>query len=213
MSEQAGEELKVVIADDHPLMRSGVSAQLEGHADLTVVGTAAKADELVAVVAETQPDVIIADITLAGGSLFDVIDEVRAHAPGAKLIVLSASDEPAVVVRAVERGVDGFVTKEADSADLADHIRTASSGRMVLDERASSALTTGLASRARITPLSRRELEVLRGVADGKTNREIAASMSVSATTVKTLLERAFEKLGVRDRAAAVAKAKDARLL
>jgi DNA-binding NarL/FixJ family response regulator len=205
--------VRVVVADDHPLMRAGIQSQLGAHDDIDVVATASAPHELVEVAAALQPDVILADIALDGGSLFDVLAALRAAAPAAKVVVLSASDSPAVVARAVEQGVEGFITKEADSADLATHVRAALAGRIVLDERASDALASGLSPATRRAALSARELEALRGVADGRTNREIALSMAVSASTVKTLLDRAFQKLGVRDRAAAVARAKDAGLL
>jgi DNA-binding NarL/FixJ family response regulator len=205
--------LHVVVADDHPLMLTGVVVRLSVEDDITVVGRATTCQELVAVTRDQQPDVIVADVTMTDGSVLDVLAELARVAPSARVLLLSATDDPAAVTTALERGASGFLSKETDSDALATHVRDAAAGKTVLDARSAAAVAARLRDPSPVEALSAREVEVLRLVAEGKSNPEIGKALFVAASTVKTHLDRTYAKLGVKDRAAAVARAKDLKLL
>jgi DNA-binding NarL/FixJ family response regulator len=205
--------LNVVVADDHPLMLTGVVVRLSVEDDINVVGRATSCAELLAAVREHLPDVVVADVTMGDGSLLDVLAELARIAPKARVLVLSATDDPAAVSSALERGAAGFLSKETDSDALAVHVRDVAAGKTVLDARSAAAVAARLRDPGPTESLSAREIEVLRLVAEGKSNPEIGKQLFVAASTVKTHLDRVYGKLGVSDRAAAVARAKDLRLL
>lgn len=203
---------RVVIADDHPLMLTGVVVRLSVEDDMDVVASATTCAELVSAVAEHHPDVVVADVTMPDGSVLDSLADVRAASPSTRVLLLSATDDPAAVSTALERGAAGFLSKETDSDLLAAHVRDVAAGKTVLDARSAAAVAAQLREPSSADALSAREAEVLRLVAEGLSNPEIAARLFVAASTVKTHLDRAYAKLGVNDRAAAVARAKDLRI-
>jgi DNA-binding NarL/FixJ family response regulator len=205
--------LHVVVADDHPLMLTGVVVRLSVEDDIDVVGRATTCHELVEVVRAQMPDVVVADVTMTDGSVLDVLADLARVAPHSRVLLLSATDDPAAVATALERGAAGFLSKETESDALATHVRDVAAGKTVLDARSAAAVAKRLRDPAPAEALSAREIEVLRHVADGKTNPEIGKVLFVAASTVKTHLDRAYAKLGVSDRAAAVARAKDLKLL
>lgn len=194
-------------------MLTGVIARLSVEDDIDVVGRATTCHELVSTVREQMPDVVVADVTMTDGSVLDVLDELARAAPAARVLLLSATDDPAAVSTALERGAAGFLSKETESDALAAHVRDVAAGKTVLDARSAAAVAARLRDPAPAEALSAREVEVLRLVAEGKSNPEIGKALFVAASTVKTHLDRAYGKLGVSDRAAAVARAKDLRLL
>jgi DNA-binding NarL/FixJ family response regulator len=204
--------LRVVVADDHPLMLTGVIARLSVEDDIDVVGRATTCQELISAVRAHVPDVVVADVTMPDGSVLDVLGELVRAAPDARVLLLSATDDPAAVSTALARGARGFLSKETDSDVLATHVRDVAAGKTVLDARSAAAVAARLRDPGPAEALSTREVEVLRLVAEGKSNPEIGKSLFVAASTVKTHLDRAYAKLGVSDRAAAVARAKDLKL-
>ena len=201
------------MADDHPLMLTGVVVRLSVEADIDVVGRATTCAELLEAARAHQPDVAVADVTMTDGSVLDVLGELAAASPATRVLLLSATDDPAAVTSALERGAAGFLSKETDSDALAVHVRDVAAGKTVLDARSAAAVAARLRDPEPIDALSARELEVLRLVAAGKSNPEIGKELFVAASTVKTHLDRVYAKLGVSDRAAAVARAKDHKLL
>jgi DNA-binding NarL/FixJ family response regulator len=203
----------VVVADDHPLMLTGVIARLSVEDDITVVGRATTCQELLRAVRAQMPDVVVADVTMTDGSVLDVLGDLARAAPSARILLLSATDDPAAVSTALERGAAGFLSKETDSDSLATHVRDVAAGKTVLDARSAAAVAARLRDPSPSDALSAREVEVLRLVAEGKSNPEIGKALFVAASTVKTHLDRAYAKLGVSDRAAAVARAKDLKVL
>jgi DNA-binding NarL/FixJ family response regulator len=206
--------LRVVVADDHPLMLTGVVVRLSVERDIDVVGRATSCAELVAAVAEHAPDVVVADVTMGDGSVLDFLGAITEASPSTRILLLSATDDPAAVGTALERGAAGFLSKETDSDALAEHVRDTAAGKTVLDARSAAAVAAQLREPSpAVDALSARELEVLRLVASGRSNPEIGKELFVAASTVKTHLDRVYAKLGVNDRAAAVAKAKDLKLL
>lgn len=194
-------------------MLTGVVARLSVEDDINVVGRATTCQELLATVRDQMPDVVVADVTMTDGSVLDVLDELARVAPSARVLLLSATDDPAAVSRALERGAAGFLSKETDSDALAHHVRDVAAGKTVLDARSAAAVAARLRDPSPAEALSGREVEVLRLVAEGKSNPQIGKELFVAASTVKTHLDRAYAKLGVSDRAAAVARAKDLKLL
>jgi two-component system, NarL family, nitrate/nitrite response regulator NarL len=206
--------LRVVVADDHPLMLTGVVVRLSVEADIDVVGRATNCAELLRVVGELVPEVVVADVTMPDGSVLDFLGAIADASPATRVLLLSATDDPTAVSTALERGAAGFLSKETDSDALAAHVRDVAAGKTVLDARSAAAVAAQLrAAPTVVDTLSARELEVLRLVAQGRSNPEIGKELFVAASTVKTHLDRVYAKFGVNDRAAAVARAKDLKLL
>ena len=194
-------------------MLTGVVVRLSVETDIDVVGTATNCHELVAAVERHQPDVVVADVTMPDGSVLDFLPSLAQKCPATRVLLLSATDDPAAVSTALERGAAGFLSKETDSDLLAVHVREIAAGKTVLDARSAASVAAQLREPPAADALSVRELEVLRLVAQGRSNPEIGKELFVAASTVKTHLERAYAKLGVNDRAAAVARAKDLKLI
>lgn len=204
--------LRVVVADDHPLMLTGISVRLSVESDIDIVATATTCAELIEASQRHAPDVVLADISMSDGSVLNCLAELIEASPETRILLLSATDDPAAVSTALHRGAAGFLSKETDSDTIATHIREVAAGRTVLDARSAAAIAAQL-RQPETEALSARELEVLRLVAEGLSNPEIAKRLFVAPSTIKTHLERAYGKLGVNDRAAAIAQAKDRKLL
>ncbi|MEI7057537.1 response regulator transcription factor [Nocardioides sp. CCNWLW239] len=205
--------IRIVVADDHPVVRDGVAAALQAESGFEVVGQAGDGSEALALTAQLNPDVLVLDLRMPGTGGVQVIEALRAREARVGVLVLTTFDTDTDVVAAIEAGATGYLLKDAPTAELVAAVRATAAGETVL----SPAVATRLASRLR-TPgpsatLSQREREVLTLVARGTTNRAIAASLFVSEATVKTHLGHIFDKLGVTDRAAAVARAYDRGIL
>ncbi|MGI3785316.1 MAG: response regulator [Janthinobacterium lividum] len=204
--------VRVVVADDQTVVRDGVCLML-GLADgIEVVGTAADGAEAVEVAARTSPDVLLVDLKMPGVDGVEATRRVRALEPPPAVVVLTTFDDEAWVLGALRAGALGYLTKDADAAAIADAVRAAAAGRLLLDAtvRARLLAATGdvrgpASVGAAREGLTAREVEVLRLVARGAANREIARALVVSEATVKTHVNHLLAKLGVRDRAQAVA--------
>ncbi|WP_092801728.1 response regulator [Klenkia marina] len=196
-------EVRVVLADDHPVVRDGLRGMLAAVPGVEVVGEAADGVEAVAVVRATRPDVLLLDLRMPGGDGLDAIAALRGDP--VRVLVLSTFATGRDVTAALEAGATGYVLKDTPAAQLVAALRAAAAGESVL----SPAVATQVVSRLRgeTDGLTDRELAVLRLVAQGTPNRAIAASLFVSEATVKTHLGHVFGKLGATDRAAAVATA------
>jgi DNA-binding NarL/FixJ family response regulator len=197
------ETVRVVLADDHPVVRDGLRGMLAAVPGVEVVGEAADGVEAVAVVRATRPDVLLLDLRMPGGDGLDAIAALRGDP--VRVLVLSTFATGRDVTAALEAGATGYVLKDTPAAQLVAALRAAAAGESVL----SPAVATQVVSRLRgeAGGLTDRELAVLRLVAQGTPNRAIAASLFVSEATVKTHLGHVFGKLGAADRAAAVATA------
>ncbi len=217
--------IRVVLADDHPVVREGLRGMLAAEPDIEVVGEAASGPEAVLLAERLAPDVILMDLRMPGG---DGVDAIR-RLPGTTVVVLTTYDSDADILRAVEAGAAGYLLKDTPRALLADSVRAAARGETVLTpavagrlfghvrgSSASSASSGPSGSSGPSAPsgpaqrteqLSARETEVLALVARGLTNAEIGRRLYVSEATVKTHLLRACGKLGVSGRTAAVTKA------
>ena len=198
--------LTVLIVDDHPVVREGLRGMLAAEPGITLVAEAASADEAIAMARVHRPDVVLMDLRMPDGDGVDATAGVLSVAPGTRVVVLTTYDTDADIVRAVEAGATGYLLKDTPRADLIGAIRSAVRGETVLGPTVAGRLVSRL-RRPATDPLSTRETEVLALVARGQTNVEIGKALFISEATVKTHLLRAFGKLGVSDRTAAVTKA------
>ncbi|MGC5584363.1 response regulator [Ornithinimicrobium sp. W1665] len=196
--------VSVLVVDDHPVVRAGLTALLSVQPGLLVVGEAADGTEAVRLAAELTPDVVLCDLRLG-----DVPDGVQVtRSVDTAVLILTTYDHDADLVRAVEAGAAGYLLKDAAPADIVAAIQSAARGETVLGPYLTSRVVAAM--RVRRSELSARELEVLGLVARGLSNREIARQLVVSEATVKTHLNHVFGKLGVDNRTAAVAAARGA---
>jgi DNA-binding NarL/FixJ family response regulator len=196
----------VLIADDHPVVREGLRGMLAAEPGITVVGEAGSGDEAVSMARRHRPDVVLMDLRMPGGDGVLATAGILATAPSTRVVVLTTYETDADIVRAVEAGATGYLLKDTPRPDLVSAIRAAARGETVLGPTVAGRLVSHL-RRPAIESLSARETEVLRLVARGQTNAEIGRALYISEATVKTHLLRAFGKLGVSDRTAAVTRA------
>jgi DNA-binding NarL/FixJ family response regulator len=201
--------IRLLLCDDHAVVRAGLRALLSSADGMEVVGEAGSGEEALAVAARVRPDVVLMDLQLGDG-MDGVTATHRLSSAGAdgapRVLVLTTFDTDADITRAIEAGATGYLLKDAPRDELLRAVRAAAHGEPVL----SPAVMARLMSRVRSPgagPLSQRELEVLELVASGTTNREAAARLFITEATVKTHLLNIYAKLGVSDRAAAVAEA------
>jgi DNA-binding NarL/FixJ family response regulator len=198
--------IKVMLVDDHPVVREGLRGMLEAEADLTVVGEAGSGEEAVAQARVVAADVILMDLRMRGLDGVGATERILADDPRAKVVVLTTYETDADILRAVEAGASGYLLKDASRADLAGAIRAAARGETVLAPSVAGRLVNQVRRPATQT-LSAREVEVLALVAKGLTNADIGRALHISEATVKTHLLRTFGKLDVSDRTAAVTTA------
>ncbi|MEV0405507.1 response regulator transcription factor [Actinoallomurus sp. NPDC050550] len=196
--------IKVLLVDDHPVVREGLRGMLSAEDDLTVVAEAGGAAEAVAAVRAHEPDVVLMDLRMPGGDGVEATARVLVQRPQTRVVVLTTYDTDADILRAVEAGAAGYLLKDASRHDLAQAVRAAARGETVLAPSVAAKLVSRMRSPVELT---RREIDVLRLVARGRTNAEIGKELLISEATVKTHLLRAFGKLGVSDRTAAVTAA------
>lgn len=203
--------IRIVVADDHPVVRDGLVGMLAGQPDMAVVGQAANGREALLQVAHHDPDVVLLDLRMPEMDGVTTITELRRRGHRAQVVVLTTYDRDDDIVPAIEAGATGYLLKDTPRDDLFRAIRAASRGEPALTPSVASRLM----GRVRGVPqtLSPREVEVLELAARGRTNREIGRAMHVSEATVKTHLLRAYDKLGVNDRTAAVVTALERGLL
>jgi DNA-binding NarL/FixJ family response regulator len=200
------EPLAVLIADDHPVVREGLRGMLAAEPAIRVVAEAASGGEAVVMAKRYQPDVVLMDLRMPGGDGVQATAGIIAALPGTRVVVLTTYETDADIVRAVEAGATGYLLKDTPRQDLVAAIRAAARGETVLGPAVAGRLVSHL-RRPAVEPLSGRETEVLTLVARGETNADIGKALFISEATVKTHLLRAFGKLGVSDRTAAVTRA------
>jgi two-component system response regulator DegU len=199
---------RIVIVDDHTLFRDGLRTILSTEDDVEVVADAESAEDVVELVWQTRPDVLLLDIRMPQGSGLDAIPAVLKISPNTQVLVLTASDDREDHVRAFRLGAKGVILKDSARQTLMQAIRLVCRGEVWMDPRMSGALADELShmgepdapSTRHETGLTERELEIVRLVASGYKNKEVGATLTISERTVKTHLTNIFQKLGVRDR-------------
>jgi DNA-binding NarL/FixJ family response regulator len=196
--------IRVLAVDDHPLVRAGLRAMLAAAAGIEVVAEASSAAEAVVAARAHEPDVVLVDLRMPGGDGAHATELVLAERPGCRVVILTTFDNEADIVRAVGAGASGYVLKDATREELVRAVCAAADGKTTLAPSVAAKLVTRMRSPAR---LSQREIEVLALVRVGRSNAEIGRMPLISEATVKTRLARAFGKLGVGDRTAAVTTA------
>jgi DNA-binding NarL/FixJ family response regulator len=204
--------IRVLVVDDHPVVRAGLIGMLDTEHDLEVVGEAGDGDEALARVAALAPDVVLMDLRMPRTDGAAATAKIVAEHPASRVLVLTTYDTDGDIVRAVEAGATGYLLKDTPRAQLVEAVRSAARGDTVL----APSVAGRLLSRLRTPPaeaLTAREMEVLAGVARGLTNAEIGRELYIGEATVKTHLLRAFAKLGVDDRTRAVTVAMELGLL
>jgi two-component system NarL family response regulator len=216
------EKLKVLVVDDHALFRRGLQMVLKGEGDIEVVGEAADGNEAVAKAQETMPDVILMDVRMPHRSGIDATQQIKDLIPHVKILMLTISDEEADLYEAIKAGASGYLLKEISIDEVADAIRSVSAGQSRLSPSMAAKLLQEFAamskraSEARQFPAPRltdREMEVLRLVAQGLNNRDIAKELFISENTVKNHIRNILEKLHLHSRMEAVVYAVREKLL
>ncbi|MCA9959292.1 MAG: response regulator transcription factor [Anaerolineales bacterium] len=198
--------IRIIIADDHPVVREGLAGMITGQPDLDVVGEAGDGAAAVALWEQQQPDVVLMDLRMPGMDGVAAIEAIKGKRPSANILVLTTYDSDADIVRAIEAGATGYLLKDTPREELFRAIRAAARGESVLAPTVAARLMTRMRADA-TESLSAREIEVLQLVARGNSNREVGKALHISTATVKTHLIHIFDKLGVSDRTAAVTAA------
>ncbi|BEL12470.1 response regulator transcription factor [Actinoplanes sichuanensis] len=198
--------IRVVIVDDHPVVRDGLRGMFAGDDRFTVLGEAGDGREALAVTEALTPDVVLMDLRMPVMDGVTTIRELKARGSAARVLVLTTYDTDSDVLPAIKAGATGYLLKDTPREELFRAVVAAHRGESVLSPAVAGRLMGRLRSPAK-EPLSQREIEVLTLIARGCSNRETAKRLFISEATVKTHLLHAYAKLGVRDRAAAVATA------
>lgn len=204
--------IRVLVVDDHPVVREGLVTILEDEPDFEVAGSAGSAEDALALAARLHPDVILLDLELPGMGGIEAIPRLAASAPEARVLILTAYDADERVLGAVKAGARGYLLKGAAAGEIAQAIRAVHAGGSYLASRVAAKVLTQMRAPRRST-LSARERAVLRLVADGLTSRQIARQLSITERTVKFHINSILNKLGAENRAQAVAKAAERGLL
>jgi two-component system response regulator NreC len=197
-------KIRILLADDHKVLRDGLRALLEGEEDMSVVAEAGTVEEAVKGVVKFKPDVIVMDLGMPGGSGLDAIRQIRKMGLAVRIVVLSMHSGREIVMQVLQTGSDGYVPKSSAHTDLIQAIRTVYKGQRFLHPEATSALVDELLDKQEesklVSILSERERDVLKLTAMGYTSREIGEQLALSPKTVDTYRERAMLKLNIERR-------------
>jgi DNA-binding NarL/FixJ family response regulator len=201
-------KIDVVLVDDHAIWRDGVKGLLED-TEFNVIGEASSGKEAIDLLTRVHPNIVLLDIRMAGGDGLDALQAIKAAHANVSVIMLTTYDNPTYMARAVAGGASGYVLKGVGGEELLGALLAVSQGEMLLSAQDLTRSLRGVSREAAnsgdlIKPLSDRELEVLRLLATGLPNREIASILFISEATVKTHVEHVIQKLGVSDRVQAV---------
>ena len=199
--------MRVLIVDDHPVTRDGLRAALSTSDEIDIVGEADSGEEAVNEVNRLEPDVVFMDVRMPGIGGIEATKAIRQAHPDTKVILFTIEESRSAVADAIRAGVSGYLLKDVSATELVQAARLAVDGKAVIHPTLTQAFIEEVqyVQHRPETPLSRRESQILQRVAYGATTKEVARDLGISAHTVKTHLERIFEKLGANDRAQAVA--------
>ena len=193
--------IRVLSVDDHPLLREGIAALVNSQSDMALVAQAANGAEAIQIFRQHQPDVTLLDLRLPDMSGIDILIAIRSEFPEARVIMLTTFEGDVEIQRALQAGARGYLLKNMPPSELLDVIRQVHAGKKRIPPEIASQLLEHMSDEV----LTEREIEVLREVADGNRNREIAARLFISEETVKVHVKHIMEKLGASDRTQAVA--------
>jgi two-component system, NarL family, response regulator DevR len=196
-------DTEILIVDDHGLVRDGLRTLLDSQDGLRVVGDARTADEALALARHLLPDVVVLDVHLPDRDGYEICGEIREFSPNSRILMFSGLADGSALVEAAKAGADGFVSKETDNAEIIDAVRRVAEGAAVLGESSAQAMFRHLRRQrpvSKLAALSDREREVLALLAEGLTNREIAARLFISEKTVRNHVSGVLRKLGFRHR-------------
>lgn len=200
-----GKTIRVLVADDHPVVRSGIKDELAKHPDMVVLGEAIDGDETLALARTLKPDVLLLDINMPGLRPVKVVRELAKLETGPQILVLSAYSDVEYVFEMLKAGVHGYLLKDEEPGRIAEGIRAVAVGKTWLSSAVAESIVQGTVREGRQHQLSPREEEVLSLMAKGLSNEAIAGQLSISEGTVKNHVSNLYSKLGMRSRAEAVA--------
>ncbi len=201
-----GTPIRIVVADDHAVVRAGITGVLSATPEFEVVAEAGTGQEAIALVEEHRPEVVVLDISMPGMSGLEAAATLRTAHPELRILILSVHDHPEYVMESVRAGANGYLRKDAEPRELRDAIRAVARGDAYYSPAVARQLSAALRGdtpveppnqRARLEALTRRERDVLLGVTQGKTNKEVAASLGLSPRTVESYRESLMRKLGI----------------
>ncbi|MCK4331385.1 MAG: response regulator transcription factor [Dehalococcoidia bacterium] len=205
------EAIRILIADDHPVVREGLFAMLSRQSDFEVVGEARDGVEAVNKAKELSPEVVLMDLRMPELDGVEAMNQIKSAKPNTKFIILTTYSDDDYIFRGIEAGARGYLLKDAPREELFKAIRAVHRGESLIQPVVASKVLDRLTELSRRAPsgeeLSGRELEVLRLIAKGAANKEIGAELSIAQSTVKTHISTIFQKLGVNDRTEAVTEA------
>lgn len=199
------EQTRVLIVDDHPLFRRGVMQLLEMEPGLLAVGEAKSGEEALALAKELDPDLILLDLNMSGIGGLEALKALRAEDIDARIVVLTVSDNEEDIIAALRAGADGYLLKDMEPEDLLRRLHGAAEGQLVLSEHLTATLALALAGDRNTGPdplnrLTSRELEILRQIARGLSNKMIARKLDISEGTVKVHVKHLLKKMNLRSR-------------
>ena len=204
--------IRVLVADDHAVVRAGIVSLLEGEDGIEVVGEAVDGEDAVGRALALRPDLVVMDVRMPGLTGDQATARIREQAPEVRVLVLTTYESDASILAAIEAGASGYLLKAAPAEELVAGVRSVAAGEVALSPSIAAQLVTRMREPAPAV-LTPRETEVLRLVAEGLSNRQIGERLFLGEATVKTHLLRTFEKLGVNDRTRAVTLAMERGLL
>ena len=205
--------IRIVLVDDHPIVRSGIAGLFELEEALQVVGEAADGTEALAIIERNEPDVVVTDLRMPGMDGRELTERLARDHPGVKVLVLTTYESDDAILTAIEAGAAGYLLKAAPHAEIVAGVRAVAAGQTALSPSVAVALVKSARREESAPVLTEREKEALRHVAQGLSNAAIGRQMHLSEATVKTHLLHAFAKLEVKDRTRAVTKAMELRLI
>lgn len=196
--------INVLIADDHTIVREGVKCILENTSDVEVIAEASDGYECLNAINKTNPNVVLLDISMPNLDGLKVLQIMREQKMNAKVLIMTAKEEPEYLLKAVDMGCDGYILKKSDSVSLRKAIHSVYNGEMYIEPELKSVLDETVSIRDsavdRLNDLTRREIDVLKLLAEGLFNKEIASRLNISERTVKNHVSNIFKKISVSDR-------------
>lgn len=199
--------IRILLADDHPFLRAGIRAELAEEDDILIVGEAGTGDEVMALCAELMVDVLVLDLSMPGPPPRETVAFLKQHCPEMKILVLTAYQEEAYIRGMLALGVKGYLLKDEATEALVDAIRAVQRGEHWFSQPVLEKMATGFGSEPNEMPLTTRELEILKLLRQGLTNKEIAYQLRIAERTVRYHVENLLDKLQARNRPEAVANA------